>query len=142
MRQPCHNHIPKEKDKDKEKAKEQDKEQEKSVAKGRAIYHLILNAFTARNGDTEFNFKREGPHVLALEKKANDRDDPEGFAKAVLVTFWRLTHSEDKFWRKQPFLPSALNAGGIWPRVLKELENMQADAMSPEVQEIIGGLWK
>lgn len=108
----------------------------------RPIYHLVLNAFTAKSADTKFDFKREGPHIKAIEEKANDRDDPEGFAKAVLVTFWRLTHSQDKFWRGQPFLPSVLNSGGIWSRVLKELENAQADTLSPEIQEIIRGLWK
>ena len=107
----------------------------------RPLYHLILDAFTKHA--TEFDFKREGPHVKALEEKALARDPPEAFAKAVLVTFWRLIHGQDPFWRKQPFLPSVLNSGGIWPRVLKELENGQEAAADYEAaDELAARIWR
>jgi len=110
----------------------------------RPIYHLIESAFLSQAPQigelVEFNFKREGPHILGLEKKALTRDGPEEFAKTVIVVFWRLIHSDDQFWKKQPFLPSVLNSGGIWPRVLKEMENHQEEQLDDRLQEIIGGL--
>ena len=90
----------------------------------RPVYHLIEDAFLSKTPKTDFLFPREGPHIKKLEEKCKARPDPEGFAKAILVTYWQLTESSDRFWGKQPFMPSALNGGGIWPRVLKEMESV------------------
>jgi len=109
----------------------------------RPIYHLFLHAFTSANGETEGDYQREGPHLVRREKRALARDGPEEFTKAVLVTFWRLTHGQDKFWRAQPFLPSVLDSGGIWPRVLKELENTRGAATDYEAaNEIAERIWR
>ena len=140
-------HKDKEKEKDKELEKEKDKEKDNcelvSVA-NRPIYHLIESAFLSQAPQigelVEFDFKREGPHIKEFEKKALARDGPEEFAKTVIVVFWRLIHSDDRFWKHQPFLPSVLNSGGIWPRVLKEMENHQEEQLDDRLQEIIGGL--
>ena len=110
----------------------------------RPIYHLIESAFISQApqvGDVvEFNYSREGPHIKELEGKALAREGPEEFAKTVIVVFWQLIHSSDQFWKKQPFLPSVLNSGGIWPRVLKEMENHREEQLDDKLQEIIGGL--
>jgi len=108
----------------------------------RHVYHLIEQAFASQWTKGEFDYRREGRHIGSLEKKVMARSPPEEFAKAVLVTFWRLIHGTDKFWRGQPFLPSVLNSGGIWPRVLKELENMKAETLDSATQKLIGELWK
>ena len=116
----------------------------KTAIANRPIYHIIESAFLSQAPQigelVEFNFKREGPHIKELEKKALARDGPEEFAKTVIVVFWRLIHSDDQFWKHQPFLPSVLNSGGIWPRVLKEMENHQEEQLDDRLQEIIGGL--
>jgi hypothetical protein len=54
----------------------------------------------------------------------------------VCAAFWRLKSGNDKFWSGQPFLPSTLNASGIWDRVL---ESMRRDEMPEEVRAIIAG---
>ena len=115
----------------------------KTAVANRPIYHIIESAFLSQAPQigelVEFNFNRE-EHILGLEKKALARDGPEEFAKTVIVVFWRLIHSDDQFWKHQPFLPSVLNSGGIWPRVLKEMENHQEEQLDDRLQEIIGGL--
>jgi len=139
----------------------------KTAVANRPIYHIIESAFLSQAPQigelVEFNFKREGPHIKELEKKALARgsavtsgtseasrgsrgpaagplEGAEEFAKTVIVVFWRLIHSDDQFWKHQPFLPSVLNSGGIWPRVLKEMENHQEEQLDDRLQEIIGGL--
>ncbi len=131
-------HTHKEKDKEKDKDKELDKDKDKNIVPfDRHVYHLFEKAFTSKN--TDFDFRREGKHLQQLEQKALARDSPDEFAKRVLVTFWRMVHSNDKFYRAQPFLPSTLNAGGIWPRVLKQLENESAaDDLDDEIARVFG----
>lgn len=141
-------YTPKEKDKEKEEDKDKEKDKEKEhkgekkksakpttepISKNRHIYHLIEKAFVNKNQD--FNFKREGPHLVELEQKALARASPEEFTKKILVVFWELVHSDDKLFKKQPFLPSILNSGGLWPRVLKELENRE-EQIDPHLAEI------
>lgn len=97
----------------------------------RSVYHLIEQAFLQENQD--WNYGKEGRHILELEKKCLARPDPESFAKSVVALFWQLTHrGNDKLFRKQPFLPSILNSSGLWPRVVKELEEAREKELSPE----------
>jgi len=116
----------------------------KTAVANRPIYHIIESAFLSQapqfDSHVEFDFKREGPHIKELETKALARDRPEEFAKSFIVVYWRLIHSDDQFWKHQPFLPSVLNSGGIWPRVLKEMENHREEQLDDRLQEIIGGL--
>ncbi len=112
---------------------EKSKSKSVKISENRYIYHLIENAFVNKNQD--FNFKREGPHIKQLEEKALARASPEDFTKKIIVVFWELVHSDDKLFKKQPFLPSILNSGGLWPRVLKELENRE-EQLDPEIAEI------
>lgn len=94
------------------------------VKNDRTIYHLIEEAFVKKN--QEFNYKREGPHIKQLEERCLARASPEDFAKALLVTFWKLTHSaKEKLFKDKPFLPSILDSGGLYPYVLKAMENQE-----------------
>jgi len=106
-----------------------------AVPATRPLYHLFEQAFVGKNEG--FDYKREGRAIKALEEKALSKPEPEAFAKMLLVVFWPLTHGEDKWWRQQPFLPSVLASGGIYPRVLKAAENMKADQLSAEQERII-----
>ncbi len=135
-----------------EKSKEEERKEEKNISRkiytgkpaetaisesiNRHIYHLIEQAFVSKNLDKDFNFKREGPHIKQLEEKALARASPDEFIKKAIVVFWQLTRpgSNDKLFKKQPFLPSILNSGGLWPRVLTELENRE-EQLDPEMLE-------
>jgi len=68
--------------------------------------------------------KLEDPAILALSEKFSrlGRDRPGDFARAVLEKFHELTTGQDKFWRGQPFTPSALNNPKIFDRVLAEMK--------------------
>ena len=112
----------------------------KEKEKKRPIYHLIEEAFLAKNQD--FNFKREGPHLVQLERKALARPNPEAFIKKAIVVFWNLTQSNDDLFKDQPFLPSIMNSGGLWPRVVKRmgkskitLSSEKVDAIAKEIQK-------
>ena len=95
------------------------------ISENRHIYHLIESAFLKKN--QEFNFKREAPHIKRLEEKCLAREPPEEFTRTLLVTFWKLTHSKEKLFKDKPFLPSILNSGGLYPYVLKAMENQELD---------------
>jgi len=86
-----------------------------------AIYQSINKAFLSKNGDKFTNYKKEGSAIKQIIKKATARkpEDTELFVKDMISRFWELKTSKDKFWSSQPFLPSSLNATGIWDRVLE-----------------------
>ena len=55
----------------------------------------------------------------------------------MIETFYELTESEDKIFGHQPFLPSILNSGGMWPRVLKAHKRKIEDArIDAELEDI------
>ena len=106
----------------------------------RSIYHLIEQAFLSKNQD--FDYGREGSHIVQLEKKALARTDPEAFIKQVIVVFWDLTHSNDKLFKDQPFLPSILDASGMWPRVMKRIEQLEGQEINPDTEQFLDTLFK
>jgi hypothetical protein len=48
----------------------------------------------------------------------------------MITRFWELKIGKDRFWKSQPFLPSALNAGGIFDRVLETFRDPSGGANS------------
>ena len=106
----------------------------------RSIYHLIEQAFLSKNQD--FDYGREGPHIVQLEKKALARPDPEEFIKKAIVVFWYLTHGNDKLFKDQPFLPSVMNSSGLWPRVMKRMEQIEGQEIDPETEQFLDTLFK
>ncbi|MCF7943788.1 MAG: DUF4373 domain-containing protein [Spirochaetia bacterium] len=86
------------------------------------LYQSVNQAFLSRNGDKFTNYGKEGTAIKQIITKATARspDGAEDLIRQMMAKFWELKNSGDKFWRKQPFLPSALNAAGIWDRVLEE----------------------
>jgi hypothetical protein len=111
-----------------------------NILPNRHIYHLIQNAFLSKNQE-DYDFKKEGPHVIDLEKRALSRPNPEEFIKKVIVVFWQLTHGKDKFFNKHPFLPSKLNSKGIWPYVTKRLEQMEGQVIDAETRRFLEELF-
>lgn len=107
----------------------------------RSVYHIIEQAFLSKNQD--FAYGREGAHIVELEKKALARGNPIAFIKKVITVFWQLTHSDDKLFKDQPFLPSILNSSGLWPRVMKKIEQMDEynEQLDPELERFIDNLF-
>ncbi|MCF7945929.1 MAG: hypothetical protein K9L24_03655, partial [Spirochaetia bacterium] len=83
------------------------------------IYQKIKQVFLSQNGNKGITSNKEGLAINQLIKKAQvySPDDFERVIKAIIVKFWELKISREGFWTRQPFLPSALNADGIWERV-------------------------
>jgi len=102
------------------------------------LYHSILDSFLAYN-PTGFDYGREGKAINLIIAKAKDMDNPADYIKTIIETFYSLTKTGNKFWQDQPFLPSVLNAGGIWPRVLLECRKQSPE---PEAEEDIDKLFE
>ena len=98
------------------------------------LYHAIKDSFESKYGEFEPGiYGKEGAAIKQLIKKATARspDNPTAFVKAMCEQFWKLK-TEDPFIGKQPFLPSALNSSGIWPRVLETLRTQEVDPVVAE----------
>jgi hypothetical protein len=118
------------------KRREEKRREENTTCRGKlpaavrqSLYQKINAAFLSKNGDKFTNYQKEGQAIKQLITKARARspDDPEEFIRAVIVRFWEMKNGKDKFWSKQPFLPSALNASGIFDRVLETFREDQAE---------------
>lgn len=116
-----------EQDKEQDKELEQEKDNKIDGVAAKELYNFIYHRFASTPG---YDFKKDGKAIKYLVQKALvwPRGSPRDFLDGVITVFERLTKSGDRFWCSQPFLPSVLNAGGIWPRVLKEIENRAGKA--------------
>lgn len=98
-----------------------------AIEKPVPLYSSVQKAFLAKNDDKFTDYAKEGAAIKGLIKKAHARvpGAEESLLKDMLAHFWKLRTSGDKFWQGQPFLPSALNASGIWDRVLETMRNKE-----------------
>jgi hypothetical protein len=98
------------------------------------LYHSIEKAFLSRNGEKFTSWGKEGKAIKEIIKKARIRspDAYGAFIQQMMEKLWELKNSGDRFWSKQPFLPSALNAAGIWDRVLEEFREESSHEMTDE----------
>ena len=107
----------------------------------RELYESIKQAFLSQNDDQFSSWGKEGKHLWGLvdRVKARSPDNPMEFARQMLEVFWRLKRSQDRFWSGQPFLASALDASGIWDRVLEAWRQQKpAEVSQEEFQELAG----
>ena len=98
------------------------------------LHASIQKAFLSKNGDRFTDYGKEGKAIkqLIAKAKARDPDNHQDFIKAMITRFWELkTGGRDKFWNSQPFLPSALNAGGIFDRVLETFRDESSGGNAP-----------
>lgn len=98
------------------------------------LFNSIQKAFLSKNGDKFTNYGKEGKAISQLIEKAKKRDpeDHQAFIRSMITRFWELkTSGQDKFWRSQPFLPSTLNAGGIFDRVMETFRDGPGGASPP-----------
>lgn len=87
------------------------------------LYSDIKTTFEGVSGQFT-DYKREGAAIKRIISFAT-RDSPDNrveYVKRMLIVFKRLTSSSDKYWSSQPFIPSQMASGGIWPRLKLELE--------------------
>ena len=104
------------------------------------LFKQLDEAFLSQQPQQRFtNYGKERKHEKSLITQAMARapDDPQDFLKRLLETFLEMTKNGDKFWKQQPFLPSVLNASGIFDRVLKQMENRQPVDDLSWVDEVI-----
>ena len=101
-----------------------------------SLHRAIQLAFEAKHG-TFVDYPKEGSAIKGLIKKAEKLfpDDPPAFIKKTLEEFWRLKSNGNTFWNGQPFLPSALNASGIFERVVEGMRAPQE--VSPEMDAVV-----
>lgn len=117
------------KDKDKEKKEKKKKEKEKTptalalkAPESKELYNKIKESFESIYGDFS-DYAKEGAAIKRIIKLTKGDSNA---IKQMIEAFWRLTKSPDKFWSKQPFLPSCLASGGIWDRVKLEAGRFSA----------------
>jgi hypothetical protein len=88
------------------------------------LYKAIKVTFEKSYGTFE-NYGKEGKAIKAIIAKAHSiaSGHEKEFLTVMCLTYYKLTQEGNEFWKGQPFLPSALNAFGIWPRVMKQVQN-------------------
>lgn len=112
------------KDKDKEKDKEKDKDKEGAWNE---LHEQIEQSCLSQLSDsTQYNYGKERKHIKKLAERFEQHDDAMGFAAAFFNTFYSLKHSNNKFWKGQPLLPSIANSDSIYPRIVEAM-NKQDD---------------
>lgn len=100
------------------------------------LYAWLKQRFEKEQPGHRFtNYGKEGKAIKGIIAKAKAREptDPGAFAEGMVETFAELRRRDRKFYGKQPFLPSSLNASGIWDRVLSEAYERWRDEQETEV---------
>lgn len=105
------------------------------------LFAKMKSAFESKNA--EMDYKREGPAIKWIVEHALTRDDPGLFLKSMLNLFWKLTHDQrEKIWFQQPFLPSVMRSGGLWPRLLTKLQDHAEDVnAAAQVADLTKDWW-
>ncbi len=85
------------------------------------LYKTVESIFLSKNNNRFDNYGIEGKAIKSIINKSAERDITGVFLQRIIETFFNLTENGNDYWRKQPFLPSVLNANGIFPRVEKEM---------------------
>jgi len=81
------------------------------------LFASLQSGFLAQCGGRFTNPGAEAFGIRAIIDYASGNIDD---LEIMIATFYRLTKSQDKFWSRQPFLPSVLAKPGIWDRVKVE----------------------
>ena len=114
------------------KTKTNTKEATIAAVEARSLHKSIEMAFLSKAGRFT-DYGKEGRAIQGLIKKFEDLnpENPEMVANQVISKFFELRNG-DKFFGGQPFTPSALNASGIFDRVMVRFEDHAAQ-VDPEV---------
>ncbi len=71
---------------------------------------------------SQYDYPRERKFIKVLVGKTKEKENPSDFMKSFFMTFGRLKRDGGKFWSSQPWLPSTLASGGIYPRIVEEMK--------------------
>jgi uncharacterized protein YdaU (DUF1376 family) len=106
------------------------------------LYQSINQSFLSRNGGKFTDYGKEGAAIKGIIAKARARDpeNPGQLIQAMIEKFWQLKQAGEKLYAGQPFTPSALNASGIWDRVLEQYRvNSDKEAQDQEILKLLYG---
>jgi len=100
------------------------------------LYKIIESIFLSKNNDNFDNYKKEGMAIKGIITKAEKRENPDTFIQELIEKFYDLTINGNDFWKGQPFLPSALNASGIFARVEKQIQEKEFIPTEPDYENM------
>ena len=107
-----------------------------TASKNPTMYKIIESIFLSKNNDNFDNYKKEGMAIKGIIAKAEKRDNTETFIQELIEKFYDLTINGNDFWKGQPFLPSALNASGIFARVEKQIQASEFIPNEPDYENM------
>ena len=107
-----------------------------SDPKQKSLYKIIESIFLSKNNDNFDNYKKEGMAIKGIITKAEKREQSDKFIQELIEKFYDLTINGNDFWKGQPFLPSALNASGIFARVEKQIQVETFEPTMPDLENM------
>lgn len=116
--------------------KEETPTAELSAQKTKSLYKIIESIFLSKNNNSFDNYKKEGMAIKGIISKAEKRENPDVFIQELIEKFYDLTINGNDFWTGQPFLPSALNASGIFARVEKQIQTSEFIPTEPDYNNL------
>ena len=127
-------------DTDTEEEREEDKEKynilQPPAKIEKSLHKIIESIFLSKNNDNFDNYKKEGMSIKGIITKAEKRENPDIFIQELIEKFYDLTINGNDFWKGQPFLPSALNASGIFARVEKQIQVEEFEPTEPDYENM------
>jgi len=108
--------------------------QTKEITKSKPdpLYQAIFQSFIGKAGAFT-NYPKEAQAIKRIIKYCEQHapryseGDKIKLAEMVVTKYYELTQNGDRFWRGQPFTPSALSTTGIFDRVLVEIGQMRTE---------------
>jgi 5-methylcytosine-specific restriction endonuclease McrA len=118
-----------EKEEEKELEEEEEEEEEKDApAMKNELESQIDQAFRSVHEYANWGKERAQVKKLARIVRSRSPTDPAGYISRMMDTYYRLTQSQEKFWRDQPFTPSRLVSN------FDAVEKQLGDGMSEETK--------
>jgi len=93
------------------------------------VYHSIKATYESQwDNETLPNYAREGPALKKFTQEALKRspDDPDTWARQACETHLRLKNDRESLFSGHPFLPSIAMSGGLFPRLIEEMQSGKA----------------
>lgn len=115
------------------------KPKKQTIQKIPTLYKIIESIFLSKNNENFDNYKKEGMAIKGLITKAEKRENTDTFIQELIEKFYDLTINGNTFWTEQPFLPSALNASGIFARVEKQIQVEEFIPTEPDYENMETG---
>ena len=100
---------------------------------------LITEAFISKAPDPKhFDFRREGTAISKCVMRAQEEGaDAADWARRFLNTAYSLVRSGAGVWKGQPFLPTIVMAGGLYPRIIDAMRASEEERLDESMLELI-----